>query len=64
MADKKLIDLLTNMTNKIKTLEGTINTLIPAVGDIEINVSGKNPSEKYPGTTWADWGGVAEYRSV
>ncbi|MCQ4637157.1 hypothetical protein NE619_10505 [Anaerovorax odorimutans] len=25
---------------------------IPAIGDVELNFSGINPSAKYPGTTW------------
>lgn len=25
---------------------------IPAVGDVELNFSGTNPANKYPGTTW------------
>lgn len=37
-------------------IEKMIAALWPAVGDIEINVSGTNPSEKYPSTTWESWG--------
>lgn len=36
--------------------ESIRNALTPAIGDIEINVSGINPSQKYPGTTWSAWG--------
>ena len=41
-------------------LKGAINELIsrftPAVGEIEMNVTGINPGTKYPGTTWVSWG--------
>ena len=41
-------------------LKGAINELIsrftPAVGEIEMNVTGTNPGTKYPGTTWVSWG--------
>ena len=41
-------------------LKGAINELIsrftPAVGEIEMNVTGTNPGTKYPGTTWVAWG--------
>ena len=30
--------------------------LRPAVGDIEINITGTNPGTKYAGTTWVEWG--------
>ena len=29
---------------------------VPEVGGIEFNISGCNPSEKYPGTVWKSWG--------
>ena len=56
---------------KINTLESTldafaslnlenvndlISALRPAIGDIEINVTGTNPENKYSGTTWVAWG--------
>ena len=56
---------------KINTLESTldafaslnlenvndlISALRPAIGDIEINVTGTNPENKYTGTTWVAWG--------
>ena len=56
---------------KIDTLESTLDTftslnlenvndlisaLRPAIGDIEINVTGTNPENKYAGTTWVPWG--------
>lgn len=47
--DKKLQTLLETIVKKV-------NSLVPAVGDIEINTTGINPSKKYPGTTWIQWG--------
>ena len=37
-------------------IEKMIAALWPAVGDIEINVTGTNPENKYSGTTWVAWG--------
>ena len=33
-----------------------LDSLIPSVGDIEINISGINPGTKYVGTRWEIWG--------
>ena len=59
------------INTKINTLESTldafaslnlenvndlISALRPAIGDIEINVTGTNPESKYTGTTWVAWG--------
>ena len=59
------------INTKINTLESTldafaslnlenvndlISALRPAIGDIEINVTGTNPENKYAGTTWVAWG--------
>jgi len=50
----------TTLNTTSQTLKGSINELIsrftPAVGEIEINVTGTNPGTKYPGTTWVSWG--------
>lgn len=56
MADRSLNELLTLLANKVNSLETTIKKMIPAVGDIEMNTTGQNPSTKYPGTTWQAWG--------
>ncbi len=67
----KLYDLFTKLVQKVNTnqtdlsekiteLTSQINTLktnlTPAVRDIEINITGRNPSTKYPGTSWQQWG--------
>ena len=50
----------TTLNTTSQTLKGSINELIsrftPAVGEIEMNVTGTNPGTKYPGTTWVSWG--------
>ncbi|WP_415270831.1 phage baseplate protein [Hominibacterium faecale] len=42
---------MTNINRLNKILQYLIGC-IPAVGDVELNFSGTNPSTKYPGTTW------------
>ena len=50
----------TTLNTTSQDLKGAINELIsrftPAVGEIEMNVTGINPGTKYPGTTWVSWG--------
>ena len=43
------------------SLDTLLNNIIPAVGDIEFNTTGTNPSTKYSGTTWVR---VAEGRFI
>lgn len=40
----------------LENVNDLISALRPAIGDIEINVTGTNPATKYPGTTWVAWG--------
>lgn len=48
----QLTHTVDDMNNIINSLNGTINALIPVIGEIYITTSNENPSVRFLGTTW------------
>lgn len=49
-------DITPVSAENMNKIENALQSLWPRVGDIEINISGINPTAKYPNTTWIQFG--------